>query len=250
MVLIFDPVDIISRAEGAECLIALLLQGGQVAGDAAEKGDHLRKFWEISFDVFSVGGFLNEDLGKAGSGGLETDLGQFGGVIAAEIIDEVILVEAILGDDFLLKFPFEVAAGGPVGNIAFFKQVTGLFESGRDVLVRDTVGEHAVDQVAMELGQLGNAAFSAGPVSLNCQRHRPGFNDSGELADCRGLEGPGWLRIEQVIQGAVAGGGRGEVGGRGRRGIWLCGSGLRFGLRLQCRGALRFGLHDAARFTG
>lgn len=243
LVLILDPVDIISTAEGAPCIIALLLQGGQVAGDAAEKADHLRKSWEISFDIFGVGGFLNEDLGNAGSGGLEADLGQFGGVIAAEVIDEVVLVEAILSDYFLLKFPIEETAGGPVGDVAFFKQVTNLFESGDDVLVRDTVGEHAVDHVAMELGQLGNAAFAAGSVLLNCQRQRFGLDDSGELADGRGLEGQGWLSVEQAIEGAIAGGGRGEGGGRRGRGIWLCGSGLRFGLRLGCRGGLRFGLH-------
>ena len=58
-------------------------------------------------------------MGEACGGGLEADFGQFGGVIAAEVVNQVVLVEAVLEDEVLFEAPFEEAAGGPVGDVAF-----------------------------------------------------------------------------------------------------------------------------------
>ena len=68
---------------------------------------------EISFRVLPAGEFLEQDLRKAGGSGLEADFGKLRGVIAAEEIQHVILVEAILQDVLLGEGPFEVTAHGP-----------------------------------------------------------------------------------------------------------------------------------------
>ena len=61
---------------------------------------------------------MDEDLGEASGGGLKADFGELGGIVAAEMIDQVVLVEAVLEDEILFEAPFEVTAGGPIGYVA------------------------------------------------------------------------------------------------------------------------------------
>ena len=108
-----------------------------------------------------MGELLEEDLGDAGSGGLKTDFGQFGRIVAAEEIEEVILIEAIIENGFLFETPFEVAAGGPIGNVAFDELEAGLVEGGDNIFVGNTVPKHAIDHVALDFGKGGHAAIAA-----------------------------------------------------------------------------------------
>ena len=65
--------------------------------------------------------FLQQDLRKAGGSGLESDFGEFGGIVTAHEIEEMVLVEAVLEDGFLFEPPFEITASGPVGDVALAK---------------------------------------------------------------------------------------------------------------------------------
>ncbi len=81
-----------------------------------------------------MGELLEEDLGDAGGGGLETDFGQLGRIVAAEEIQEVILIQAIVEHGFLFETPFKIAAGGPIGDITLYNGEPGVVEGGNDVL--------------------------------------------------------------------------------------------------------------------
>jgi hypothetical protein len=105
---------------------------------------------------------VKEDLGEAGGGGLKADFGQFGGIVAAEMIEEVILVEAVLEDEVLFEAPFEVTAGGPVGDVALRNVKTAFIKGEDDVFVVDAVAEHAVDHVALKFWEAGDEAGAAG----------------------------------------------------------------------------------------
>jgi hypothetical protein len=72
---------------------------------------HLGDVAEVGFEIVGAGSFVKEDLGEAGGGGLKADLGQLGSMVAAEMIEEVILVEAVLDDEVLFEAPFEITAG-------------------------------------------------------------------------------------------------------------------------------------------
>jgi hypothetical protein len=52
----------------------------------------------------------------------------------------VVLGQAILGDQVLAEFPFEVTAGGPPGDVPFIDLVARMEESRDNVLVWDAVG--------------------------------------------------------------------------------------------------------------
>jgi len=68
---------------------------------------------------------------------LEANSGKFGGVIAAEEIEHVILFEALGGELLLGEGPFEVTAPGPVRDVALVGGEVLVSEGGDDVFVRD-----------------------------------------------------------------------------------------------------------------
>ena len=57
-------------AKSAAGIVALLLQEGYLAIQAAKDIHHLGKRAEIGLDVLAVSGFLDEDLGDSRGGGL------------------------------------------------------------------------------------------------------------------------------------------------------------------------------------
>ena len=152
--------------QGAAGIVALFLSGGDLAVQAAEQVNHFGVVVEVGFRVIGVGEFLHEDLGEAGGGGLETDFRQFGGIVAAEEIQQVILVQAIFKNGFLLEPPFEIAAGGPIGNVALDKGEAGVVESGDNVFVGNAVPEHAIDHVALDFGEGSDATMAADFAAL------------------------------------------------------------------------------------
>ena len=158
---VLDPDGVMCFAQGAAGIIAHFLSGRDLAVEAAEQVNEFSVVVQVSFRVISVRKFLKEDLGEAGGGGLETDFGKFGGIIAAEEIQEMILVEAILEDGFLFEPPFEVTASGPIGDVTFDESVATFAEGFDNVFVRHAVPEHAIDHVALEFGKGSDAAVAA-----------------------------------------------------------------------------------------
>ena len=152
-------------------------------GSGAEEVDEFGVAFDVGFGVFSVGEFLEEELGETGGSSLETDFGEFLRVVATEKIDEVVLVEAVLEDGFLFETPFEVTAGGPVGNISFGNCEAGLTDSHGYVFVGDAIPKHAVDHVALEFWERSDAAMPANFAGLREFRERPGVDH------CRGFGG-------------------------------------------------------------
>ena len=161
LVAVFDADGIVGAAEGALGVVALLLERAQFAVEAAEEADHSLIGFEIWFDVGGGRGFLKEDLRKAGGGGLEADFGKFGGVVAAEVINEVVLIQTVLEDEVLFEEPIFVTTCGPVRYVALQDGEAEVVEGGDDVLVGNAVAEHAIDQVAGVLRQAGDAAAAA-----------------------------------------------------------------------------------------
>lgn len=174
----------------------MFLQNGDFAIEPAEDVHHLGKSAEVSLDIFGAGDFLEEDLGEASGGGLETDFGELGGIVSAEVIDEVILVEAVVDDEILLEAPFEVAAGGPIGDIAFGEGKAGLMNCGDDVFVWNAIPEHAVDHVAVEFRERGDTTTPAGMVLRGAGGEVRGINHSGSRVMAYGLKAEGGWRIE------------------------------------------------------
>ena len=113
----------------------MFLNRGDLAIEAAEKVDEGGIVLEMCFGVIGGGEFPEEDLGEACGGGLHADFAEFVGIVTAEEIDQVILIGAVLEYMFLGERPFEIAAGCPVGNIAFSDGETEFGEGADDVLV-------------------------------------------------------------------------------------------------------------------
>jgi hypothetical protein len=59
----------------------------------------------------------------------------------------VVLVEAVLKDVLLFQPPFEVTAGGPVGNIALGEVVADFVYGLDNVLVRNAVRDESLPPV-------------------------------------------------------------------------------------------------------
>ena len=195
----FDASRVVSGAEGAAGVVALFLEGGDVAVKAAKEVDHWGEGAEITFDISGVGGFLEEDLREASGGGLKADFGDLGSIIAAEMIDEVVLVEPVLEDEFLNGAPLAITAGGPIGDIALSDSEAGLADGGGDVPVMDAVGDHVIDHVANRLGQASDAAATAGLVLRDRGWQRLGINEGGRmvgLATGRELAALGGSRLK------------------------------------------------------
>ena len=83
---------IVFATEGAAGIVALFLGGRDLAVQTAGEVNEFGVVVEVRFRVIGVGEFLKENLGEAGGGGLETDFGQLRGIVAAEEIQEVILI--------------------------------------------------------------------------------------------------------------------------------------------------------------
>ena len=146
-----------------------------------------------------MGEFLEEDLGKAGGGGLETDFRQLRRIVAAKEIEEVILIQAIFENGFLFEAPFEIAAGGPIGNVTLDKGKAGIVEGGDNVFVWNAVPEHVIDHVALDFGQGSDAAVTA-VSALSARGRAQGVGRGGQkgfgVNHSDGLGGGNWRRDE------------------------------------------------------
>jgi len=152
------------------------LQEGDLSVQATMDIHHLGKRAEIGLDVLGASGFLDEDLGDSRGSGLEADLGQLGGVVAAKMIDQLILVQPVLEHEIMFEAPLEMAASG---QLEMLRSVTVKPSSSRrdDVLVRDAVAEHAVDHVALDFGETSDAASTACLLAMDGGWERFGVDD-------------------------------------------------------------------------
>jgi hypothetical protein len=173
-----DWIDV--ATESATGIVALFLGSRDLAIEAAKQVHELGIAVEVRFRVVGAGEFLEQNLGEPGSGGLETDFGQIGGVVTAEEIEEVILLETVLEGLFLCQGPFEVAAGGPIGNVALGDTAeAGFSEGGDNVLVGDRIPDHAIDHIAFAAREAGDSAIA------------PGFAGRVEDGQMSGVDGGG-----------------------------------------------------------
>ena len=161
-------------AELAAGLITLVLGRGNLAVEPAEEVNELGVVVDMGFRVIGAGEFLEQNLREAGGSGLEAYLRQFGGVVAAKKIEEVILFEAIFQGLLLGEGPFEIAAGSPIGNIALGDAgEAGIFEGGDDISEGNGIPDHAIDHVALKVRETGNAGRCA-VLCAGCRRPEAG----------------------------------------------------------------------------
>jgi hypothetical protein len=158
---VFYARGVVSAAKGALRIVAQFLGSSDFAIEATEQVNEARVIVEVRFRIIGVGEFLEEDLRETGGGGLKTHLGQLGCVVAAQEVQQMILVETMIENGFLFKAPFEVTAGGPIGDVALDEREAALVKGGDDISVRDAVPEHAIDHVALGFWEGSDAAMPA-----------------------------------------------------------------------------------------
>jgi hypothetical protein len=173
LILALEELRAILGAEGPGGVIAVFLQGLDFPREAALEFDELRVFLRVGEEFAHEVG-PEEDSGEAGSGGLETDLGEFGGVMAPEELGEVVLEGAELEGVRLGGGPFLVAAAGfPVRDVTFGDPKAAFLEGEDDSGMGQIVREHAVNHVAFEFGEVGDpavAGFAGRPVLKRLER--------------------------------------------------------------------------------
>jgi len=146
-------LELTARIAKGAAAVAEFLEFEEFVADAAEHDDD-------GAGLFEVEAGAQEELGVTGGDHLEADFGQFGGVVAEEV-GEGILLESGFEEEGLFVAPLAVAAaGGPVGDVARGELEAALLEGAGDFLVGDGVGEHVVDHVAFEFGQVGDFAVA------------------------------------------------------------------------------------------
>jgi hypothetical protein len=111
--LIFDEDGIVLASEGAAGVVALFLADRNLAIQTHHEVHELGIAVDVSFRVLPPGEFLEQNLRELSGSGLEAYFGQLRRILAAEEIQQVILVEAVLEDVLLGERPFEVTARGP-----------------------------------------------------------------------------------------------------------------------------------------
>jgi len=181
---LFSALRVVSFAKGAARIVALFLKGTDLAVEAGENVHHLREGSEIFLDVIGAGYFLEDDLGEARGGGLKANLGQFGGILAAKEIQDVILIEAVMEDGILLELPFEIATAGPIGNVTFRDGEIEFVEGSDNIFVGNAVGDHPIDHVTLEFWEGSYSTTAPGFVARGLGRDWPGVNDCGRLIGC------------------------------------------------------------------
>ena len=100
-------------------------------------------------------------MGEMGRSELQADFGKLAGVVLAQVFGEVVLKKPDFQRPVLYGAPFLVAATGfPVGDVALGDDDADLVESVNDAGVGKIVAEHAIDHVALNIGQAGDFAVA------------------------------------------------------------------------------------------
>ena len=159
-----NAIGIVVAAEGFGSVVAGLLEGFKLAGDAIEHGDAaFVLLWVGGQELLGFG--LEKEPGQLGGGDLKTDFGKLGGVVAAEKINKAVLVKAELGGVFLCEAPFAVATlSFPVGDVLLVNGNAEFVEGGDDFVLGNVLKEHAIDDIANGFWEASDLA-DAGPAS-------------------------------------------------------------------------------------
>jgi hypothetical protein len=195
-------------------LVAVFLEDVNLAGKVAKDADGAREFFGFGGELCAGFGF-EEELGEFGGNKLEADFGELGGVVGAEVREEVVVEETGFEGAVLCDAPVTIAtAGFPVGEVAFgdfeLEFVEGLGDSG----MGDVVAEHAVDHVARGERQVGDFAVAGargrrrwmiGLVNRWIDGRRGGMGLMGRM----GVMIPGGRRTSVVRSGRRKDGGGG-----------------------------------------
>ena len=206
-VLFFDFEQLTGAAQVFVSFLTVFLEGGDFTVEAAEHVHQVLVLGQGGFDVGAGDGFVDEQLGDASGGGLETDFGQFGRLIAPDVIEKSVLDMAMVGEVRLFVEPVEVTAGGPVGKVAFGYGEAAFIDGANDLLIGRAVGDHAVDHVAAVLGEAGDEAVAAEFAERG--RGRGNFDDG----ECLRLGRRCWgKRLGRDGHGQGVHGGKSEIG--------------------------------------
>ena len=136
-----DPLWMAVRTELFGGLIAIFLEHLQVPGEPAEVGDGLVTDCGGGTEAVLSFGF-EQILREVGGGDLEADFWKQGGIGLADVLEEVVLDEAVFEGALLLGAPgFIAAAGFPIGNVAFGDANAVLVESIDDLFIGNVVTE-------------------------------------------------------------------------------------------------------------
>jgi hypothetical protein len=154
-VLFFDGFG--TFAHGASAIVAIFLEPEDFTTETAERADDAQVLVEVGFEITG----FDEQFGEGGGGELEADFRELAGVLFAEEIHEGILAGAVFEDLFLIAKPIEIAAPGPIGDVAGGDGAADFIEGLDDVGVSGAVGEHLVDEVALEFGEASDIAVAA-----------------------------------------------------------------------------------------
>ena len=157
----FEAFRVVFMAKFAGGIVAIFLKPIELAIETAKGVNGERKFFGVGGQLFASV-WLEEELGELGGGELNADFGELGGVIGAEMFDEVVLEEAGFDGAILRDAPVAIAAAGfPVRNVALGGCDTVFGERVGDFGMGDVVTEHAIDHVADGVGKASDFA-SAG----------------------------------------------------------------------------------------
>ena len=104
----------------------MFLGCGDLAIEPAEEIDQPGVVVEMGFGVIGGSEFLEEDLGEAGGGGLQTDFTEFRGIVATQEIEEVTSDGVMECWRFsIFDFRFSICSGGGRGFLyRFFTDLT------------------------------------------------------------------------------------------------------------------------------
>ena len=92
---------------------------------------------------------------------MKADLRDVAGIVAAEKVDEVVLVPMNLDGVFLSEAPFAIAAVSfPIGDVALSDVDVEFREGVDDVFLLNMIEEHAVDDVAHGFVQASDLAVA------------------------------------------------------------------------------------------
>jgi hypothetical protein len=142
---------------GGSAIVPVLLEPEDFTTQTAEGADDAEVLVEVGFEI---SGF-DEQFGEGSGSELETDFRKLAGVLFAEEIHEGILANAVFEDVFLIFEPIEIAAAGPIGDVASGDGAADFIKGLDDVWVGGALGEHLVDEVALEFGEASDIAVAA-----------------------------------------------------------------------------------------
>ena len=183
-----DAFGVVFVAEFFGAIVAVFLEGLNVAGETAGIGNRLSAGGRIGGEVLLVFGF-EEELGEVSGGDLKADFGELAGVALAEVLEDVVLGEAVGDGAVLFGGPcFVAAAGFPVRDISFGDLDAVFVEGADDLFVRDMVAQHTVDHVAFEKGKASDFAVADLFVRLwvrqDLKLRGRGFGRARDLGQC------------------------------------------------------------------